>query len=133
IDTEFLWDINHPTIFKNSKLIGDNIAETTLKNVQFLHCINTFSSYNFAKLTRVIFPNSVLDQAEFQETNWKKLWLKSNRMELTDFSNTNLNGLDLTSNQFNNLIFSKELIQGATIEPMQALAICEGMGVRVSE
>src|SRR5699024_12310762 len=105
-NTELLVAIIHQTIFKNSKLIGANFAETTLKNVQFLHCINTFSSYNFAKLTRVIFSNSVLDQAESQETNWIKLWLKSNRIELTDFSNTNLYGLDLTSHHSNNLIFS---------------------------
>src|SRR5699024_11261707 len=96
-NTELLGAIIHQTIFKNSKLIGANLAETTLKNVQFLHCINTFSSYNFAKLTRVIFSYSVLDQAEFQETNWKKLCIKSNRMELTDFSNSIINVYVITS------------------------------------
>src|SRR5699024_12510093 len=72
-NTELLGAIIHQTIFKNSKLIGANFAETTLKNVQFLHCINTYSYYNLAKLICVIFLNSVIDQAEFQEKNRIKL------------------------------------------------------------
>src|SRR5699024_1489331 len=72
-NTELLGAIIHQTIFKNCKLIGANFAETTLMNVHFLLCINTFSFYNFEKLNHDIFSNSVLDQAEFHEKKWKNL------------------------------------------------------------
>src|SRR5699024_11082320 len=72
-NTGLLGAIIHKCIYKKSKLIGANLAETILKYVQYPHCINTFSSYKFAELTRVIFSISVHDAAQFQETNWKKL------------------------------------------------------------
>src|SRR5699024_8631283 len=74
--TELIGAINNQPILKSSKLICYNFAESTLTHVQFPHCINTFSTSNHAKLTRVIFSNSVLGQAEFQETKRKKLWRK---------------------------------------------------------
>src|SRR5699024_5445616 len=119
--------------FQETKLLGSNFTEAAIKNTKFAEWQANYAAFNQATGRYVIFSKTSLVDAEFQAVNWKILQLTQCDLERLNLLHTHLQQLDVKDCIFQHLLFSTHLLKDIIINPLQASAICDGLGVVIDE
>lgn len=64
-NADFSGAVVHRTSVKQSKMVGMNAAESTLRNVSFEECHGHFSSFSYSNMRQVRFDRCTLVQSEY--------------------------------------------------------------------
>lgn len=67
-NADFSGAVIHRTSVKQSKMVGMNVAEATLRNVSFEECHGHFSSFSYSNMKQVRFDHCALMQSECSNT-----------------------------------------------------------------
>ncbi|MFC0233714.1 pentapeptide repeat-containing protein [Vagococcus entomophilus] len=132
-NVEWIGGSFHRIIFKNCKLTGCNFAESTLRDCQFIDCMMDYCSFNYTTMKSVSFQENSLKDSEFSEVTWQHLFFYKNKLTGSTWFQTKLAGLNFSTCTFEQIILSKELLRGLTVNQEQAITIALGFGLLLDE
>ena len=125
-----------PAIFQRvewltCQMTGLILSEANFQDVLFKECNGSFAQFRFASFQRVHFVNCNLVEADFQEADLSGVNFENCNLSRADMSKAKLNGVDLRSSEIEGLRIGAQEIQGAIINPTQAVALVQALGVIV--
>lgn len=123
----------HRTEFRDSKMLGINLAESYLKNILFVGCILNLGSFGYANLQQVRFENCVMRSADYYECIFKKVEFHACDIEEVNFSQTSLKGIDISNSTFERLSLGIEDLRGCIVSREQALGFATMLGLKIKE
>ena len=113
------------------KILGLNLSEATLRNVLFDDCNGLYISFRFSDCKQVNFKNCLLNNGDFQKSNFSKVSFLSSNLQQVEFSGTTLKGIDLTSSEIDGMGARIEDLNGVIVSTEQAASLSRLMGVIV--
>jgi len=122
--------------FARVELLGCNLTgfhanEARFQDTFFKECIGHYVQCALAKFEAVRFENCDLSDANFFEADLSGVLFVNCDLSNADFSGAKLVGADLRGSKIDGIRVSSRELQGATIDPTQALALVRGMGISV--
>ncbi|MBO0782512.1 MAG: pentapeptide repeat-containing protein, partial [Ktedonobacteraceae bacterium] len=97
----------------------------------FKDCQCVFAQFRFARIRSVLFSHCDLHEADFQGASLKDVVFDDCNLTGVELSGATLSNVDLRSSKIDNMRAGPRELQGAIIEPQQALAFVRGMGIEV--
>ncbi len=116
------------TQFKRCRLTGTDFSECTFKDSLIDACDACYATFSFSKTSQ----NTNLSESLLQQmTHHKDLIFDTCDLEGADFTQTNLNGINLANSEFEQLLFSTELMHGCSINAGQAAIMLHLLGIQI--
>ncbi len=115
----------------NCRLTGFCAIEARLQDVLFKGCQMTLAQWRFATFKTVRFEHCDLSDADFQGADLSGVVFVDCDLSRAEMSGVKLVGADLRGCVLNGLHASWRELQGATIDPSQALALVQAFGIQV--
>ncbi|MCY9110007.1 pentapeptide repeat-containing protein [Bacillus atrophaeus] len=131
-NADFSGAIIHRTEWGQSKLLGINLAEATMRNVLFSQCPANFSSFLFSNMKQVRFDQCSLLQCECNDAVLQHTHFDSCDLEGANFIGTSLQKMDLSSCRFEQIHVSLEKLKGCKITPQQATVFARALGAVIT-
>lgn len=118
--------------FKKCRLTGTNFSECRFKDSLIDACDARYATFSFSKTTHFTFENTNLSESLLQQmTHHKDLIFDTCDLEGADFTQTNLDGINLANSEFEQLLFSTELMRGCSINAGQAAIMLHLLGIQI--
>lgn len=115
--------------FLNCRLTGFQAIEARLQDVLFKDCQLSLAQFRFAVFKSVRFEHCELSDADFQGTDLSGVVFADCDLSRAEMSGVKLVGADLRGCELNGLHASWPELQGAMIDPAQALALVQAFGI----
>jgi uncharacterized protein YjbI with pentapeptide repeats len=116
----------------NTRLVGFSLGEEgKLEDVLFSGCNLELASFRFARFKNVRFERCRLREADFQGVDLSSTAFEACDLHSAELSGARLAGVDLRGNQIDGMRAGPAELRGAIIEPVQAVAVAEGLGITV--
>ncbi len=112
-------------------LIGWQANEARFQDTLFKECVGHFMQCALAKFAAVRFENCDLSNANFFEADLSGVLFVNCDLSNADFSGAKLAGADLRGSKIDCIRIGPVELQGATLDPTQALAFVRGLGIIV--
>ncbi|MCY8721624.1 pentapeptide repeat-containing protein [Bacillus sp. S10C12M] len=127
-NVDFSGAVVHRTSVKQSKMVGMNAAESTLRNVSFEECHGHFSSFSYSNMRQVRFDRCTLVQSEYSNMALQQTHFDACELEGASFFGTSLQNMDLSTCRFEQLHVSLDKLKGCKIAPEHAIAFARTLG-----
>ncbi|MFP7231796.1 pentapeptide repeat-containing protein [Bacillus subtilis] len=127
-NADFSGAVVHRTSVKQSKMVGMNAAESTLRNVSFEECHGHFSSFSYSNMRQVRFDRCTLVQSEYSNMALQQTHFDACELEGASFFGTSLQNMDLSTCRFEQLHVSLDKLKGCKIAPEHAIAFARTLG-----
>jgi uncharacterized protein YjbI with pentapeptide repeats len=115
--------------FLNCRLTGFHAIEARLQDVLFKDCQASLAHFRFATFKTARFEHCDLSDADFQGSDLSGVVFVDCDLSRAEMSGVKLAGADLRGCVLDGLHASWKELQGATIDPSQALALVQAFGV----
>ncbi len=112
-------------------LTGFQANEAQLQDVLFKECAGHFAQWAFTTFDAVRFEDCDLSEANFYQANLTGVIFVNCDLSHADFSGAKLAGADLRGCKIEGIRIGPQELRGATIDPAQALALVQGMGIAI--
>src|SRR5690625_3016501 len=132
-NADFMGANIHRVEFRDCKMLGINLSESSLRNVLFDHCILNLSAFGFSSLRQVRFDDCSLKNADCYECKFTKVSFDQSDLNDVNFFNTPLKGIDLSPAQFERLSVSLEDLAGCEVSKDQAIGFAAMIGLKIKE
>lgn len=116
----------------NCRLTGFHAIESRLQDVLFKDCQATLAQFRFATFKTARFEHCDLSDADFQGANLSGSVFVDCDLSRAEMSGARLVGADLRGCVLDGLRAGLPELQGATIDPSQALALIQAFGILIS-
>jgi uncharacterized protein YjbI with pentapeptide repeats len=113
------------------RLTGLHAIESRWQDVLFKNCQAALAQFRFATLKTVRFEDCDLSDADFQGANLSRVAFVNCNLSRAEMSGAKLAGTDLRGCTIEGLHAGWHELQGAIIDPSQALAIVQAAGIIV--
>lgn len=90
-----------------------------------------YSNLSMASMKSILFKNTILRNANFQENKLKNIIFKEADLTQAQFFKTSLNGIDFSDSIIEGIAVSIEDIKGTIINEFQAIDLISLIGVKV--
>ncbi|AEP86050.1 pentapeptide repeat-containing protein [Bacillus spizizenii] len=127
-NADFSGAVIHRTSVKQSKMVGMNVAESTLRNVSFEECHGHFSSFSYSNMKQVRFDHCALMQSECSNMALQQTHFDGCELEGASFTGTSLQNMDISTCRFEQLHVSLDKLKGCKIAPEHAIAFARALG-----
>lgn len=115
----------------NCRLVGFHIIEARLQDLLFKHCQVSLAQFRFTLFRTVRFEHCDLSDADFQGADLSGVAFVDCNLSRAEMSGAKLTGADLRGSVLDGLHVGWQELQGATVDPNQALALVRSSGVIV--
>lgn len=115
--------------FKNCKLLGLIIDESTCKNIYFENCILDFSAFSDSKLDKIVMNNVSLKEVRLYNIQHNNLEFIDSNLNNIEIINTKLKGIDLSSCNIEKIKFRKEDLEGVILGINQLVDVVSQLGI----
>jgi uncharacterized protein YjbI with pentapeptide repeats len=112
-------------------LTGFQANEAHFQDTLFKNCVGHFAQYAQTKFEAVRFEDCDLSDANFFEADLSGVLFINCDLSNADFSGAKLMGADLRGSKIDGMRVGPRELQGATLDPIQALAFVRGLGIIV--
>ena len=112
-------------------LTGFQAHEAHFRDVLFKDCLGHFAQYALTKFEGVRFESCDLSEANFFEADLSGVVFRTCDLSNADFSGAKMYGADLRGSKIDGMRVGPRELQGAILDPPQALAFVRGMGITV--
>ncbi len=112
-------------------LTGFQANEAHFQDTLFKDCMGHFAQYALTRFEAVRFENCDLSDANFFEADLSGVLFINCDLSNADFSGAKLAGADLRGSKIDGIRVGPRELQGATLDPTQALAFVRGLGIAV--
>ena len=113
-------------------LTGFQANEAHFQDTLFKNCVGHFAQYALTKFEAVRFEECDLSDANFFEADLSGALFINCDLSNADFSGAKLMGADLRGSKIDGMRVGPRELQGATLDPTQALAFVRGLGIIVN-
>jgi uncharacterized protein YjbI with pentapeptide repeats len=117
--------------FLDCHLTGFQANEAHFQDILFKDCMGHFAQYALATFEAVRFEGCDLSEANFLEADLAGALFINCDLSNADFSGAKLAGADLRGSKIDGIRVGPRELQGATLDPTQALAFVRGLGIGV--
>lgn len=118
--------------FEHCQLLGTNFIDNRWKETRISDSRCDYINFSESVLEKCFFENTSLKEAYFQSLTVKKsLVFDSCQLEQADFLGTKLATIDFSKSEFENIVFSPNLLKGAIISHYQAAQMIGMLGVKI--
>ncbi|OAZ68790.1 uncharacterized protein SRCM100169_00665 [Bacillus siamensis] len=131
-NADFSGSIIHRTVFQYSKLLGLNLADAAMRNVQFEDCLANYSSFSYSNMKHVRFDTCTLTESEWNDAALEHTDLEACDLNGANFIGTSLFNMDISTCTFDHLHVSLEKLKGCRISPAHAVTFAEALGAIVT-
>jgi len=132
-NTSFMGGNFHRVEFRESKMLGVNLAEASLTNVLFDNCNLNLSAFGYARFKQVKFNHCSMHSADCYECTFNNVAFDTCDLDKANLSGTPLKGIDLSNSTFQMLTLSLEDLYGCEVSTDQAIGFSKLLGLVIKE
>ena len=119
--------------FKNCKLLGAFIDQTSLRDILFEDCNFNYSTFSDSDFHTVFIKNSILKELRLYHLRYVKLFFESCDLENLEVIDTKLCNLDLSSCNLSGIQAMIKDLEGITISNYQLLEVAPLFGIQIKD
>jgi len=112
-------------------MVGINLCEATLRNVTFENCNGQYAFFSYSNCKQVAFLRCQLISSDFKNSLFTKVKFQDSNLLQAQMNFTNLKGIDFTSCDIEGIGVNINDINGAIVNPMQAVSLSTLLGIIV--
>lgn len=113
------------------RLLGWKLAESTLDNVLFADCAADLAAFWSSRFRATRFERCVLTEASFEGAQLDGVIFRDCDLQRANFEGARLHGADFRGSNLAGMVVGINELQGAMIEPAQALHLASLLGLIV--
>lgn len=119
--------------FRESKMIGINLADSHFHHVLFDNCMLHLGAFGYSRFKQAKFSGCMMQQVDCYECTFAKVGFDTCDLDEANFHQTDLNGIDLSTSRFLRLTVSVDDLRGCTISAEQAIGFATMLGLIIKE
>lgn len=119
--------------FISCKLLGTNLAGTTLNHVLLHDCNAGYINLSMSKMNQVRFSQSLFRNGSLNDCRPASVAFENCDLVEADFSHTPLRGIDLRTSRISGISLNISDLRGAVISSLQAMDLLPLLGVIIED